>query len=255
MSDETTKPTAGDVARRALALQLITDRGWGDNYMQTSPFMKRVRIKRVRKDVLNWAQREGIPEWLSPVEKKTWDQPFGKLSMEDRAFATWQLESLVPLTWALGVRDGMPEFSAPAKDNHYSALYFLKENPVGRILADTGLEPGGRELARSAEEIQTLTDAYMLCHWRAIERLLGDKKPVNMAETAPRIFGDSIKPAVALLPLTKKGDLVIEQQSLRISDVSKGDLSVFDKLFTARQKALNWLTGYEADWDNVTTDT
>ena len=146
-------------------------------------------------------------------------------------------------------------FSEAAKDDRYGDLRFFKENPVGKILTGTGLDPAGTKLARTGEEIRLYADAYMLCHWRAIERLVHNVKKLDMAEAALQTFGDDVRPAVELLPVTDKGDLDIKQHGLTLREISKTDLTYFDKIFAGRQKALNWLLGYEADWDNVTTDT
>lgn len=255
MTENQARPCAKDVVRRALALQLIVDRGWSDNNIQAGPLLRRQKVKKVRKKILKWDEQEHISKWLSPKEREIWDQPLGRLSEEDRAFATWQLESLVPIVWALGLRSELPEFSEYVKDDHYSDLQFCKPTPVETILSSLALDPDSDRLSRTPEEIEIYTNVYLLLNWRAIELVLGNKKRVDIRETAPRIFGEWIADVVALLPLTDKGELVVEHHRLIITELRKRELALVQRVFEARQKAFNWLSGDDPDWDEVTTDT
>ena len=255
MTTNKTKPTAQDVAQRALALQLIVDRGWSDYTIQTQSWFRRLRVRSVRKRILAWDKREHISHWVTPEEKKVWDQPFGELSKVDREFATWRLEAIVPLAWAIGLRPELPEFSAHVEDKHYGCLRFCKRTPVKTILATQGLDPYTDRLLRTPEAIELQANVYLLHSWRAKELLNGNKKRVDLLEAAPRIFGEWITDALALLPLNRNGELVMERYRLVIPELRKRELVMVQNVFEGRLRAFKWLSGENPDWDQVTTDT
>ena len=249
------KPTAEEVIHRALALQLIVDRGWSDVQVQKGSSKERQKLKRIRTQILDWTKKEELTQYLSKIETKIWKQPFGKLSDEDRAYTTWQLESLIPLAWAIGLRKELPEYSAPGTDNHYPALEFCKPDPILSILSSQDLTGNSEQLARTPEEIELYTNAYLLLNWRAREIALGNKKRINIRESAPALFGKWVGDAVSILPLDKKGEIIINQLSLIITELNKRELFLVQRTFELRQKAFNWLSGDHYDWDFVSTDT
>ncbi len=255
MIDSQSKPSADKIAQRAIALQLIVDRGWSDHSIQKESWIRRRKTKKVQRVIEKWDDQEHVAEWLTPKEREIWGQPFGTLSQEDQSLAKWQLESLVPLVWALGIRSELPEFSLPAKDEHYNILKFGRPKPVESILSSKGLTAQADKLSRSPAEIELQAKAYLLLNWRVKELRLNRKKRVDLREAVPRVFGSWAEDALDLLPLSNKGELVIDRWQLIITELTKRELNEVEIIFEKRQKALNWLSGENPDWDAVETDT
>src|SRR5579884_2817539 len=89
-------PTAERVARRALALTAITARAILEQDT-ASP-----EASETYQDLLTWVRDIGIDDEFEPDEWEVLQRPLGRLDQGGQINATWRLEGLVVLAWALG---------------------------------------------------------------------------------------------------------------------------------------------------------
>jgi hypothetical protein len=247
-------PSILTVIQRAIALQLIIDRGWTEHHLLNGDDNEKDIMEMTRETVLKWKESSGISQWLSDKEKRIWEKRIGELNQSEIAFCTWQLESLVPLLWALGLIDTLPKFSTPAEDRYYDILHFTEDKPVEKIVKDMS-NKSLEDLFRKSAEIEVQSNLYMLVNWCCTEFLVRKNKRINMNEVPKQIFGEWINQAVTLLPINKKGDLIVERYNLVLKEMRKHDVMIIRMMAEHRQHALNWLLGEGENWDEVSTDT
>lgn len=89
-------PNAQHVARRALILSAIVcrgsiDKGVGDPHAEELP-------GRIR----NWLERAGLVDHLEPAEAEIIRASLGEIGQRQVYWATWAVEGLVVVAWALG---------------------------------------------------------------------------------------------------------------------------------------------------------
>lgn len=144
-------PTAERVARRALALALVTFRGvveidaadpaagelWGE--------------------ARAWFHELGVEDELEPAERSDVGAPLGSLPMRTAIDITWRAEGLVVLAWALGAVElpGLLEKSDGA--TVANSIGFLGERSA-TVLAAPRLRP--------IQELELMTEAFVAVHWR-----------------------------------------------------------------------------------------
>jgi hypothetical protein len=98
-------PTAQRVARRALALAAVCARGLVELEDASDPM-----VEVHRKKVLDWIDALAIGDELEPDEWKALQRPVGTLDRQAAVNATWRVEGLAVLAWAL------QRFELPAYD-------------------------------------------------------------------------------------------------------------------------------------------
>ncbi len=250
-------PETSEIVKRALALQLYIDRGWVDvEYHDPEASEKdKKNTAEIHVKLNDWIKQEGLLDFLSPAEKAVYLKPTGALTRDEQADCTWALEKLIPLLWYLGIIPEMPEFSISGEDEHYNKLFFLKKNVLQEIHQTYQLDDPHVLDTRKAQ-LESLSHAYVLYHWRCREMQLNPKVRVNMNQVIPGIFDETICEALSLLPLdSKTGDIIVQNRRLEIRELGKRELQTLQTLVESRQYAFAWLTGYDEDWDSISTDT
>ncbi|MCW7494762.1 DUF4272 domain-containing protein [Leptospira sp. 2 VSF19] len=248
-------PKPNEVIKRILALQLLSDRGWKEVDFQSDKISLKEKNDSIKifNKLKKWATDEKITSYLTKNEYEKYNKDLGTLKIEEYAELTWQIEKLIPLLWAIGGINELPEFSMQCQKEYYDDLFFFKPEPIKLI--NKKYLTSEKNLIRSNNEIELYNDAYMLYNWRCKEILLGNKKRINIKAEIPKFFGNEISDAFNLLPLEKNGDIFVETLSLIITELNKTELSLVQKLVEYRQYAFIWLSGAEKDWELITTDT
>lgn len=242
--------TIKNVIQRALALQMMIDRGWTEYNIANHSDEK--NTKDFREFVLEWSSRYGIPCWLTEKEKSIWDKQTGGLTTQEAAFCTWRMEALVPLLWALGLKDAMPHYAEHAEDDHHKLLHFGQEYPLEKILKDIDGEEDGC-LQKKASEIEAQAELYKLVRWRCSQYLYNHGK-MNMHTEPVRVFGEDIRQTIAMLPLDEEGELLVKRSSLGFDQMSDNEVKILELIAENRLQALNWLLGQDVQWDGIATE-
>ncbi len=108
-----TRPTAGDVADRALALYAFSRRGTIEFVVSESggdaDRVIQAEVARAETDL--WLERESVAPALTDVERTLLDAPSGSWPREAIADAMWRKESLGVVLWALEHLGELPPYS------------------------------------------------------------------------------------------------------------------------------------------------
>jgi hypothetical protein len=232
--DELAPPSPERVARRALVLAAVACRSGIEVDAGNA------KAEAFREGVVRWADEVGLTDEFEPSELALLRTPVGKLHDRQRIDASWRVEGLAVLAWALG-RYELPPYDVNADGPGAGlAIGFLEE------WKDTVLSA---PRLRSADALTALADQLFSLHWRLRQYSL-DGAPMNFAEFAPRAwFGP--------LPLD---DLRICEVDLEVRGVPlfRAPEEVWRTVMSIareRQQAANWLEGHEPLYSEVTCDT
>lgn len=227
-------PTPARVARRALALAMVTFRGVVEVDAVDPGAVELWREARA------WCGELGLDDELEPDERRIIAAPIGSLPMQRTIEVTWRAEGLVVLAYALGVVElpGLVEKCDPAAVAN--ALGFLAPRD-GTALAAPGLRP--------YEQLEQLTDAYRMLHWRLRHHASG-KGPYHFAGL---VANSACAEVVAERLELVDGDLALQGVPLTRADPDA--VSNARSLVLERHTALEWLLGQHPEYSAIETDT
>lgn len=106
------RPSAADVADRALALYALVRRGYIEHVVaSTEGDPLRVRqAEAAREETDRWLERESVAPALTAVERSLFEAPAGSWPSEATADAMWRKEALGALLWALHHLTAIPPY-------------------------------------------------------------------------------------------------------------------------------------------------
>jgi hypothetical protein len=177
---------------------------------------------------------------LSPREAELIARAPGTWTPQEYLGASWRLEALGCLLWALCQVEEMPPYDMPFAPD---------------LLAGLAQRPGDRTF-RSNAELDRARQIAEMWHWRArTTRLmrLGRTPPagVTYAKLLEVTAGAAHK--AGDLPPPIEGDFPLFGKAY--GALSEKELGIAASIALERHYAFNWLCGYAADWDHVPTDT
>jgi len=181
--DEARIRDAKDVARRVLILYGLTAVGQDGG----------------REQALSILRQEGLWEYVSPAERRLLEN--ANPSQQALTDASWRMEAVWVLLWALGKVDDLDLPTGVCDSDHLHQL-MPKPDDCASFISSAQLRP--------VSELLDETDRIYRIHW-AVRDAQINKRPI---------------------PAGLDPDVVVE-----------------------RHYALNWLTWYADDWDDITTDT
>lgn len=228
------RPTAGRVARRALALQAVAYRG----FLEAEP---RRKAQAWRRELHAWLEGVGLRAELEDEELAIVDARVGALDPGEVNLATWRCEGAVVLAWALELIDLPPHDAQVEVGPLGQALGFLKPE-AGRVLR--------RRTLRAAAEVRRLRDAMRTVTWR-LRQFGVEQKQVDLKRLARRgVFARLLR--LDGLPLAD-GDLAFDGRP--ISAISYGEWMGFLGVAQERYQAAAWLCGGGPRYADVDTPT
>ena len=229
-------PDAQRVARRTLCLAAIAGRG-----LLEVEEMPPEQAESNRKRLLTWVGELALEDELEAQELQCLQQPIGSFSQQAAVDASWRLEGLGVLAWALG------KFEVPAYDQLVDAgtllpaVGFLDPNHAPALLASPAL--------RSAEELRKLKNQCFALHWRLRDFQLKPQAMDFRAFARESWFGPLNVSSVRFC----ENDLALGDRP-----ISKASAEEFQKaLSTAneRHRAINWLVVGGASYAETDTST
>lgn len=222
--EEPEPPTPERVTRRALALAAVTARALLEQDDPIEPW-----VAELHRDTLAWVEAIGIRGELEPDEWKVLQRPPGTLDQRAQIDATWRLEGLAVLAWALG------RFKLPAYDQLVNpqalihSLGFPDAEAARQLLAAPSLQPPAEQ--------EALRKQLLGLHWRLRDFTLRPQAMDFRAFARDCWFGP-----LDISPFRLIGD------DLALGDHAINDApeDVFQSALSSameRHKAINWLTG------------
>ncbi len=216
-----TPPSAERVARRALALTAVTARAIleqdAENQEATTTY----------RDLLTWVRDIRIDDEFEPDETEVLQRPLGRLEPGQQIHATWRLEGLVVLAWALSRSDIPPHDALVSLNSLWQSLGLLDAQAAVKLLAEPTLRPRA--------EIGTLRNRLFALHWR-LRNFHLNPDVMDFAEFARTCwFGPLDLTGLRLV----NGDLALQGQ--RIDHAPQDVFSSAHSAAQERHQAANWL--------------
>jgi hypothetical protein len=184
---------------------------------------------------------------LSTKERALLAKSLSDWSGRDIVNASWRAEALAMVLWAGSQVEIMQPYDVEHDTNLLMDQVPIFHDPAGFVTSFK---------LRPSVDIERARDVAELWHWRAqTTRLVNDNYQLPDGQTFETIIADAAESAYA------RGDLesVLESDFVAFSkpyhDLSQQEWSRAISIAMERQYALSWLCGYNADWDEITTDT
>jgi hypothetical protein len=219
--EEVPPPTAERVARRALALTAVTVRAILEQDTADP------EAEDTFQALLAWVDDIGIDSEFEPSERELVQTELSGLHPKAQLNATWRLEGLVVLAWALG------RFQLPPPDQLVSlrplweSLGYFDPEVAKALLTMPTLRP--------REEMRTLRQRLFAIHWR-LRNYFANPGVMNFTEFARTCWFGPLD--ISGLPLVK-GDLALGGKR-----IDRASADAFDAAHSAsqeRHQAANWL--------------
>lgn len=214
-------PSAKRVARRAMAMTALTARAILEQDA-TNPDYPPLHQK-----VLRWVDDFALDQELEPDELATVRKPLGQLEPQEQTNATWRLEGLVVLAWALGRFEIPPHDELVDFNPMWGSLGFLDRDTSNELLSDPELRP--------REDILTLRNRLFALHWR-MRNFHIRPEPMNFVEFAETCWFGPLD--ISGLPIVE-GDLAL--QGVRIDRAPRQAFATAHSAAQERHQAANWL--------------
>lgn len=219
------------VYRHALLLAYLAYRGMVDHEQNPKAADMVGQIPAIFKE--SWTQDLS----LDAAEKRFMKTPFGRLTPGQRSEASWLIERLSPLAWALQISELPPCFS---------------QIKGAKVSASLGIfQPGTEERVktaklRSSDEIVMAAQTYAALYWRLAEHAKGSG-PIDFYEKVKDPESEHL--TVDGLEFIDR-DLAINGTPLH--SVSQAQLGITNAIVYQRYKAFRWLLGMEHGMPTVT---
>lgn len=233
---ERVPPSADRVARRTLALAAVSARALLEQEDRNDP-----NVEDTRKRIIEWIQSIGIDEELEPDEWKVIQRPLGRLSQQEAINATWRLEGLGVLAWALNRQELLPIDELVQPNKLLPSVGLLHVDRANALLAEPAL--------RAPEELQQLADRMFALHWR-IRNYSLKPEAMNFREFAKTAwFGPLDITGLRLIG----DDLALGDHP--IHEAPREAVGTASSAAMERHQASNWLVGEHPVYSDVDTPT
>ncbi len=260
------RPTAQDAARRLVVLKYVVasamiapPRDLLIESQKNWPAEDREEFARdalkTRDEFWGSLHDEGLGPYLSPRERQHAQETMLTMSYQQQADASWRMEAVAVLMWALGLTPAMPTYDTQADSE------LLKQIPSRGVPAFVR----SAQLRKEAviDRARRIAEFW---HWRSRTRELierGDKLPADaqMQAAGLRTFDDIVRMSAkhgvenGLIAGAIDDDFAACGKAYR--DLTDAEWSPVRSITIERHFALNWLCGYAANnnWDETPTDT
>ncbi len=210
----------------------------------------RIKMQQAAGGLSDSLRKLGLWEFMTDKEVKFFSTHPLDLTQQQTVNASWRMESVMTLMWALGIIPELLPFDRQANPDlmkqipHENILNFL----ISAKLLDKKTIEKGRSLAE-------------LWHWRSRTRELIEEKRPFPAEIPQFKSYDEIVRFTAKAANEKDSLEIIGEDFAAIGkayrDLTTEEWSSIRSIAFERHFALNWLCGYAPDnrWDETPTDT
>jgi hypothetical protein len=216
-----TAPDAARVAVRALALAALADRAFLDDEPDRRSLSER------HGGLVSWARKAGAEAEMEPEERAVLLAPPGTLEPGQQANATWRLEGLGVLLWALNRGDIPPHDQEAHAQTLFETAGVLRADAARELLAAPALRP--------RDEIAALRMRLFALNWRITEYHIS-RQVMDFARFAATAWFGPLD--ITGLPLVE-GDLAIG--GMRIDVTPPRELARTRSIVHERHLAANWL--------------
>jgi len=234
--DDQQPPTADRVARRAVVLTALGNRGLIENEgtSQESP-------QENCQAMLDWIRYCGAAEELESLEAKVLQRPYGTLDSQAKINAVWRLEGVGVLLWALGLYQLPPYDQLVDPGDLFARVEIFDADATRVMIANARL--------RCSEELMAYQKHATMTHWRLRSFSLRPTHCDFVAASRGCWIGtfDIARFRIA------KGDMMIGERE--ISKADPGLVEICASIAHERHLAINWLLGDSLVYSETDTST
>jgi len=260
------KPNANDVYRRLMVLKYLISHSYRSI---PSQYSKKVidrwtvaeredferEVENEKTLIISSMKSFDVWDYATESEKDFISTLGSKINKRSQVNASWRMESVVALMWALNLLDKFPDIDEQASPE---LLQIVEIKKLGLISNGFALRP--------LDEISRERRIMELWHWRVnTRRLIEDNYDFhphdNMKENGITNLNDIVKITAKSaysngdIPKIIEEDFVFREQAFRDLDIH--EFNEATSIIIERHYALNWLCGYAPrnNWDETPTDT
>ena len=233
--DEPVPPSANRVALRALALGAVSARALLEQEDPGDP-----GVEQTRQRLIHWVKNVGLGDELEPEESKVLQRPLNRLEHQDTVNATWRLEGLAVLAWALNWFELPPHDQVASPGELLPAVGILNVDRAKALVAEPALR---------SNQIARMRHRLLAIHWRLVNFRL-KPEAMDFAEFARTAwFGPLDITDCRLID----NDLAIGDKPIASADpqIVRATASIA----TERHLAINWLSGYSRIYSKTDVST
>lgn len=199
-----------------------------------------------RFDLAAWLREERVTPVLTPDELRIVETRVGALDRDVAEDGSWRIESVAVLAWAAGLTDQLPTYELPSPPAEILALI---PEPWDKV------EPFRGELdLRSEDEVAAARDQAELWQWRGQILTAEDGQSLaatpEMRQIIREVAADSAR--AGLFERSIGNDFPVAGRPYR--NLTEDERALLTDLASERLRALNWLCGFGASWDDAPTD-
>ncbi len=235
-TDAPKPPTAARVARRAVALMMLSGRAVLERDHGKSDLIDANYDK-----LQEWIAETGVSGEFEKWERDALRKRPGELDRQAAINAMWRIEGLEVLAWALG-KHPLPRYDAMSSvDDVWAALGFMRADATTELLATATLRP--------AEELDAVRRQFLAYHWRLRQFGLKPEKMDFRAFAATCWFG-----GFDHTPF----DLIDDELALGGKRLDEADADLFglcQSIAVERHRAANWLCWGPTVYSNADAST
>ncbi|REK15622.1 MAG: DUF4272 domain-containing protein [Planctomycetota bacterium] len=229
-------PTADRVARRAIVLAALSNRGLVENEIDThdSP-------RETCEAMIDWLHACGVVEEVEPDEWEVLQRPPGKLDQQAAIDAVWRLEGLGVLLWALGL------YEPPPYDELVTPMELF--GIVGMFDADAARDIIASVRLRSADELAAYQNHVTMAHWRLRDYSLRPE-PMDFVAFSKDCWIGTFDISRFRI---ENNDMMVGDAA--IAEADPGDVVICQSIASERHLAINWIAGYSDIYSETDTST
>lgn len=196
-------------------------------------------------DEREWLRDQGLTSQLTAREVALLDSPLGSVAPEAILEISWQGEALAALAWTVGIRD-MPPIDAMSNLGPIMDLVPRPWDMTNAWMSDSTIVSES-DAARERERAE-------IWHWRATTELLRREGSPGEQPDFEAFIADVAAEAreAGLVPALRGRDFALRSRSIK--EITGTELYELIDITSQRLRALNWLCGFGASWDDVPLD-
>jgi Domain of unknown function (DUF4272) len=196
-------------------------------------------------DLREWLREQNLVSAATMRELALLNHPVESLAPDEIAEWSWQGIGFVTLAWALGLSE-LPPVDATSPIDRVLALVPAPWDSVAAWLREAQL--------RSEPTIALERERAEVWYWRVVTEALHREASRNERREYDEAIAEVVAEAAAagLVPRLVAGDFPVGGRRLR--DLPADALDELQILTAERLRALNWLSGFGASWDDVPLD-
>jgi hypothetical protein len=238
------RPNMQDVIDRAFCTAAVMIYGTAQNEFAAGEFDQDKPEMLI--DLRAWVARERIHKSFSAKERRLFDAPVGGWSERELIDISWTIECLGVFLWALNLVEELPAYDVPF------------DFRLSEIIAIDSEKKNFAKSMRPKEVVDHQRDVSELWHWRSVNARFSAGEIVDPSTPIEERMRYALSAAATAhdrgdIPSLIDGDFPAFGKAYK--DLDPSERSEMASIARERERAFNWLVGYEWNWDDVPTDT